>query len=51
MQVPAGRRSTSTGLRGPSGRFDLGPVSAAEGEYRAPRLPSPQDWVLVLKRE
>lgn len=32
-------------------RFDLGPVSAPAGEYRAPRLPSPQDWVLVLERD
>jgi hypothetical protein len=31
-------------------RFDLGAVSAPGGEYRAPRLPSPQDWVLVLER-
>ena len=32
-------------------RFDLGAVSAPGGEYRAPRLPSPQDWVLVLQRD
>jgi hypothetical protein len=32
-------------------RFQLGSVASAEGEYAAPRLPSPQDWVLILERE
>jgi len=31
-------------------RSDLGPVAAATGEYRPPRTPSPQDWVLVIER-
>ena len=31
-------------------RFDLGPVVAPQGEFKAPRLPAPQDWVLVLQR-
>ena len=31
-------------------RFALGPVVAPKGEFRAPRLPAPQDWVLVLER-
>jgi len=30
-------------------RFDQGPVHAPSGQYQAPRLPSPQDWVLVLE--
>lgn len=31
-------------------RFDQGSVAAsASGEYKAPRLPSPQDWVLVFE--
>lgn len=30
-------------------RFDIGPVVAAAGEFKAPSLPSPQDWVLVLQ--
>jgi hypothetical protein len=33
-----------------SGRcFDQGLVNAPSGEYISPRLPSPQDWVLVLE--
>ena len=33
-------------------RFDQGSVkAAASGEYKAPRLPSPQDWVLVFERK
>lgn len=31
-------------------RFELGDVAARDGDYAAPRLPSPQDWVLVLER-
>ncbi|MFM7184123.1 MAG: DUF4038 domain-containing protein [Planctomycetota bacterium] len=31
-------------------RFNVGPVVAPTGEFRAPRLPAPQDWVLVLRR-
>ena len=31
-------------------RLDAGAVAAPAGEYAAPRLPSPQDWVLVLQR-
>ena len=31
-------------------RFDLGPVVAPQGAFKAPRLPAPQDWVLVLQR-
>jgi hypothetical protein len=31
-------------------RSDLGPVVASAGEYRPPRVPSPQDWVLVIER-
>ncbi|WP_309722368.1 DUF4038 domain-containing protein [Armatimonas sp.] len=30
-------------------RFDQGIVNAPSGEYAAPRLPSPQDWVLVIE--
>lgn len=30
-------------------RFPVGPVNAPAGEYRSPRLPSPQDWLLVLE--
>jgi len=29
-------------------RFDQGVISAPSGEWKTPRLPSPQDWVLVL---
>ena len=31
-------------------RTDLVPVAASAGEYRPPRVPSPQDWVLVIER-
>ena len=31
-------------------RFDHGVVTVSGGEFRAPRLPSPQDWVLVMER-
>ena len=36
-------------------RFEQGVVTnkkpkTSSGEYKAPRLPSPQDWVLVLER-
>ena len=31
-------------------RSDLGPVVVSAGEYRPPRVPSPQDWVLVIER-
>lgn len=30
-------------------RFDQGAVDAPAGAYASPRLPSPQDWVLVLE--
>jgi len=30
-------------------RFDQGAVKAPSGEYKVPRLPSPQDWVLVIE--
>ncbi len=30
-------------------RFDQGIVNGTSGEYRSTRLPSPQDWVLVLE--
>ncbi|MBL9128131.1 MAG: DUF4038 domain-containing protein [Verrucomicrobiales bacterium] len=30
-------------------RFDQGVIRATSGEYASPRLPSPQDWVLVLE--
>jgi hypothetical protein len=30
-------------------RFEQGVTSAPSGEYKSPRLPSPQDWVLVLQ--
>jgi hypothetical protein len=30
-------------------RFDQGAVNAPAGEYKSPRLPSPQDWVLILE--
>ena len=29
--------------------FDQGTISAPSGEYKSPRLPSPQNWVLVLE--
>ena len=32
-------------------RFDQGSISAPSGEYKSPRLPSPQDWVLVLENK
>lgn len=31
-------------------RFARGPVVTPAGEFRALRLPAPQDWVLVLER-
>jgi hypothetical protein len=31
-------------------RFEQGTVNAPSGEYKSPRLPSPQDWVLVLEK-
>jgi hypothetical protein len=30
-------------------RFEQGIANASSGEYKSPRLPSPQDWVLVLE--
>jgi hypothetical protein len=30
-------------------RFEQGIVNAPSGEYKSPRLPSPQDWVMVLE--
>lgn len=30
-------------------RFEQGIIKAPQGEYKSPRLPSPQDWVLVLE--
>ena len=30
-------------------RFEQGIANASLGEYKSPRLPSPQDWVLVLE--
>lgn len=30
-------------------RFEQGITSASSAEYKSPRLPSPQDWVLVLE--
>jgi hypothetical protein len=30
-------------------RFEHGVINAPSGEYKSPRLPSPQDWVLVLE--
>jgi hypothetical protein len=30
-------------------RFDQGTVNAPSGEYKSPRLPSPQDWVMVIE--
>ena len=32
-------------------RFDQGTINAPSGEYKSPRLPSPQDWVLVLESD
>lgn len=32
-------------------RFTVDAVNAPAGEYRSPRLPSPQDWVLVLEAD
>ena len=32
-------------------RFDQGAINAPSGEYKSPRLPSPQDWVLVLENK
>ena len=31
-------------------RFDQGAVVTPSGVYEAPRLPSPQDWVLVMEK-
>ena len=31
-------------------RSSLGPVVVSAGEYKPPRVPSPQDWVLVIER-
>ncbi len=31
-------------------RFDQGAIVSPSGEYEAPRLPSPQDWVLVMEK-
>jgi hypothetical protein len=30
-------------------RIEQGIVNASSGEFKSPRLPSPQDWVLVLE--
>lgn len=32
-------------------RFDQGRIKAPSGEYKSPRLPSPQDWLLVLENK
>lgn len=32
-------------------RFDQGNIKAPTGEFKSPRLPSPQDWLLVLENK
>jgi hypothetical protein len=44
------RYDLGTAKTPPSGPIDAKTVLLHSDEYRAPRLPSPQDWVLVLER-